>query len=101
LSAGAPLAFAFALLHGAGNGILTIAVGTLPLALFGPHGYGQRQGILMVPARIVQSLSPLLFGLCLDRWQGRALWLSGALGLLALIVLLLMPRGISRERDSA
>ncbi len=30
---------AFALLHGAGNGLITIAKGTLPLALFGPHGY--------------------------------------------------------------
>src|SRR3546814_16692130 len=36
---GAPAAAAFALLHGAGNGILTIAKGTLPLALFGPVGY--------------------------------------------------------------
>jgi MFS family permease len=31
---------AFALLHGAGNGMITIAKGTLPLALFGPRGYG-------------------------------------------------------------
>ena len=30
----------FVLLHGAGNGMLTIARGTLPLALFGPAGYG-------------------------------------------------------------
>ena len=29
-------AYAFAFLHGAGNGVLTIAKGTLPLALFGP-----------------------------------------------------------------
>ena len=29
-------AYVFAILHGAGNGILTIAKGTLPLALFGP-----------------------------------------------------------------
>ena len=34
---GAPAAAAFALLHGAGNGMLTIAKGTLPLALFGPN----------------------------------------------------------------
>lgn len=27
-----------------GNGILTIAVGTLPLMVFGARGYGQRQG---------------------------------------------------------
>lgn len=34
----------FALLHGAGNGVLTIAKGTLPLALFGPVGYGLNRG---------------------------------------------------------
>ena len=32
---GAPPAAVFAILHGAGNGILTIAKGTLPLVLFG------------------------------------------------------------------
>ena len=36
--AGAPAAVLFAVLHGAGNGILTIAKGTLPLALFGAAG---------------------------------------------------------------
>ena len=41
---GAPAAVAFGIVHGAGNGILTIAKGTLPLALFGPNGYGARQG---------------------------------------------------------
>jgi MFS family permease len=36
---GAPVIVAFALFHGAGNGLLTIAKGTLPLAIFGPVGY--------------------------------------------------------------
>jgi hypothetical protein len=35
---GAPVIAAFALLHGAGNGMITIDKGTLPLALFGPQG---------------------------------------------------------------
>lgn len=53
--AGAPLAALFVIFHGAGNGILTIAKGTLPLVLFGPQGYGARQGLLMVPARMAQA----------------------------------------------
>lgn len=81
--AGAPMAALFVILHGAGNGILTIAKGTLPLVLFGPQGYGARQGLLMVPARLAQALAPWLFGVCLDRWGAGALWLSAALGLLA------------------
>ncbi len=86
-SVGAPAAAAFALLHGAGNGILTIAKGTVPLVLFGPLGYGRRQGWLMVPARIAQALAPWLFGVFLDRWGAGALWLSASVGLLAFAAL--------------
>lgn len=71
----------FALLHGAGNGILTIAKGTLPLVLFGPMGYGARQGWLMFPARVTQAMAPYLFGLVLDRLQVGALWFTAGLGL--------------------
>ncbi|HSW04445.1 MFS transporter [Aquabacterium sp.] len=88
---GAPAAAVFGILHGAGNGILTIAKGTLPLVLFGPHGYGHRQGLLMVPARITQALSPWLFGLALDRWGDGALAVSAVVGLLALLALCLLP----------
>lgn len=87
---GAPAVAAFALLHGAGNGILTIAKGTLPLALFGAQGYGQRQGLLVLPARLAQALSPWLFGLLLAGFGTRVLWFSAALGLSALAALLLI-----------
>ena len=80
---GAPATFAFAVLHGSGNGIMTIAKGTLPLALFGPQGYGERQGVLMLPARLAQALAPWLFGLCITRWGAGALWISAGLGMLA------------------
>lgn len=86
--AGAPVAAVFALFHGAGNGILTIAKGTLPLVLFGPAGYGHRQGVLMVPARIAQAAAPWLFGLCLDRLGAGALWVSAGLGVAAFLALL-------------
>jgi predicted MFS family arabinose efflux permease len=84
---GAPAASLFAVLHGLGNGILTIAVGTLPLKVFGAQGYGQRQGWLMVPARIVQAGSPFIFGLAVAQWGIGALWLSSVLGLSALLAL--------------
>jgi MFS family permease len=77
---GPALAVPFVLLHGGGNGMLTIARGTLPLALFGPAGYGLRTGILAAPARILQGGAPLLFGLVLDRGGPlAALLLSGGL----------------------
>jgi len=92
---GAPLAAVFAILHGAGNGILTIAKGTLPLVLFGPHGYGLRQGVLMVPARVAQASAPWLFGILLDRFGAAALWFSCALGLAAFASLLLLPKPVT------
>ncbi len=91
--AGAQAAAVFAVLHGAGNGILTIAIGTLPLLLFGSQGYGRRQGLLMVPARLVQAGAPFLFGLGLDHWGAGALWLSALLGLSACAALWWMPAG--------
>jgi MFS family permease len=92
LLASAPLlgtvAPVFVLLHGAGNGILTIAKGTLPLALFGPVGYGARLGLVMTPARFTQALAPPVFGLALERWGAGALWITAALGGLAFSILL-------------
>ena len=78
---------AFALLHGAGNGMITIAKGTLPLALFGTKGYGERSGILSAPARMAQSAAPFLFGLLIDRVGSLAVVVSAGLGLAALAAL--------------
>ena len=101
LALGAPGAVVFALLHGAGNGILTIAKGTLPLALFGSQGYGARQGWLMAPSRLAQATAPFAFG-SLIAWQGPtvALLASSVLGLLALGALLWLQAWLtSTARD--
>src|SRR5579863_10714699 len=50
--AGGGASSAFAIFYGLGNGILTIARGTLPLAIFGPKDYGYRLGLVGAPARI-------------------------------------------------
>lgn len=82
---------AFALLHGAGNGMLTIAKGTLPLALFGPVGYGHRAGVLSVPARGTQAAAPFLFGLVLEAGGAElGLAISTGLTLAALAALLFL-----------
>jgi predicted MFS family arabinose efflux permease len=98
---GAPAAAVFAILHGAGNGILTIAKGTLPLVLFGPQGYGHRQGWLMVPARIAQALAPWLFGVLLERWGAHAIWLSAALGVLTFTSLALLRASAAQAGRAA
>ncbi|WP_440106717.1 MFS transporter [Acidovorax sp. BL-A-41-H1] len=81
---GGPAAAVFTVLHGVGNGVLTIAKGTLPLVLFGAQGYGARQGLMMVPARVAQAFAPVLFGMLLDQFGAGALWLTSLLGLAAL-----------------
>jgi MFS family permease len=97
---GAPGIIAFALLHGAGNGMITIAKGTLPLALFGPQGYGRRSGLLSAPARVLQSAAPFLFGLLLDRVGIAALGLSAGLCLAAFgSLFLLRPRAVGTHRS--
>jgi MFS family permease len=87
---GGPAASVFALLHGAGNGLLTISRGTLPLALFGPAGYGLRTGIIVAPARVTTAAAPLLFGLLLDGMGTGALLISAGLSLAALAALALL-----------
>ena len=84
IAGGAPMAALFVLIHGGGNGLLTIMRGTLPLALFGPVGYGRRQGFITAPARAAQALAPYGFGLLVDAHGAHALWLTFGLGLAAL-----------------
>ncbi len=91
LLGGGPAAPAFAVLHGMGNGILTIVKGTLPLAVFGPVGYGERQGLLSAPARFLQALAPFGFGLLLEgAGVAAALTVTTAASLTALLALLLL-----------
>ena len=83
LALGAPLAALFTALHGAGVGLMTIVKGTLPLALFGPTGFGQRAGLLEAPSRVMQAVAPVLFSLLLDGLGAGVLWITGALSLAA------------------
>ena len=59
------LAFTFALLYGASNGILTIVRGTVPAELFGRDAYGALLGELARPSFVAKSVAPLLFALLL------------------------------------
>jgi len=80
----------FAIAFGLGNGILTIARGTLPLAIFGPKDYGYRLGLIGAPARMAQAAAPFLFGLLIDTMGIKVLLVSSALSLSALLALCLL-----------
>ena len=50
----------FVILHGISVGLDPFIRGTLPLLFFGPEGFGQRQGYIMMLSKIVGAASPLL-----------------------------------------
>jgi MFS family permease len=85
--AGGAAAGVFAIFHGAGNGVITIARGTLPLAIFGPKNYAYRLGLIGAPARMAQAPAPLLFGFLIDMMGSRVLIVSSALSLIAFLSL--------------
>jgi hypothetical protein len=62
-----PTAAAFAVMFGAANGLFTIARGTVPLALFGPVGYGLLVGRLAGPWLLMQSVAPLALAFVVER----------------------------------
>lgn len=65
LAAGVPAVGVALVLYGAGNGIYSIARGTVPLALFGPARYPVLVGRLARPGLIAQALAPSLGALAL------------------------------------
>ena len=80
----------FAIFYGAGNGVLTIARGTLPLALFGPRGFGRRVGVLSLPARATGAAAPLAVGLLAEHLGAGALWATALASVSAFVALLLL-----------
>jgi predicted MFS family arabinose efflux permease len=54
-------------LYGAGNGIGSIARGTVPLALFGPERYPVLMGRLALPLLVAMAVSPFIGGLAFQR----------------------------------
>jgi hypothetical protein len=81
----------FTILHGAGSGILTIARGTVPLAIFGPQNYGYRLGLLGAPSRVAMAAAPLLFAMLIERYGAGVLLFSSGLNIAALLALCMLP----------
>ena len=61
-------ALAFTLLFGISNGLVTIMRGAVPLALFGPKGYGEVLGILATPYLLLAAVAPAAFALVVERY---------------------------------
>jgi len=70
------------ILYGAGNGVYSIARGTVPLALFGPDHYAGLVGRLARPGLVAQAAAPPLGAVLFSRLGADGLW--AALALMAL-----------------
>jgi MFS family permease len=80
-----PSAAAFAILFGGANGLMTIARGALPLALFGAAGYGKLMGRLAAPFLVMQSAAPWAMAMVIERASdAAALGFAAAFAALAL-----------------
>ncbi len=91
----------FAALYGMGNGIQTIARGTLPLALFGARDYGARLGWISFVTLSINASAPFVFAFIAERFGG---WWSFAIMAVCLIAAalahFLIPNPRKTQNDS-
>src|SRR5262249_43492901 len=93
LGLSAPVAALFALMFGGANGLLTIARGTVPLALFGAEGYGRMIGRIGGAFLLIQALAPLILAFVVERVSDpAALAVTAAFATVALACLALIRR---------
>lgn len=85
LAAGFPLIAAALVAYGAGNGLFSIAKGSVPLALLGAERYPVLAGRLARPALLAQALAPL--------GAAHVLTLAGAGAVLVMLVMLALGAG--------
>lgn len=79
LTFGGPAGAVMAMGQGAGNGMLTVAKGVLPLSLYGPRNYAYRSALIGRPALFAQILGPAVFALALERSASLAIAGTSAL----------------------
>jgi predicted MFS family arabinose efflux permease len=93
-------ALSFTLLFGVANGLVTIMRGAVPLALFGPAGYGEVLGVLATPYLLLAAVAPWAFALIVEHYgygAGEAILLgAGLLSLASMEVMALWYRRLKR-----
>ena len=97
---GVPLVALALVLYGAGNGIYSIARGTLPLALFGPRRYAGIVGRLARPSLLAQAAAPSLGAYTLDHYGANAaVSLLAGLAIANVTLVLLLFRASPRHQE--
>ena len=95
-----PVAAAFMVMFGMANGLITIARGTVPLALFGAAGYGALIGRIAGPSLVMQAIAPLVLAFVAERVSDPAvLMVVAGLALIAFGCFALVRRPPTGERQ--
>ena len=88
-----PVAVTFAIMFGVANGLTTIARGAVPLALFGPVGYGRIIGRIARPSLVITAVAPVVIAFVAERASDPvALAVAAAFALVSLLCFSLVRR---------
>jgi MFS family permease len=88
----------FAVMFGMANGLITIARGAVPLALFGAAGYGHLIGRIGRTALAMQAIAPLVLAFVAERGSDPAvLAVVAALAAISFVAFALIRRPVSSE----
>src|SRR4051794_9603155 len=89
----APAAIGFAIMFGVANGLCTIARGAVPLALFGPAGYGRIIGRIARPSLLITAVAPVVIAFVAERASDPvALGVTAAFAVVSLLCFALLRR---------
>jgi hypothetical protein len=87
------VAATFMVMFGMTNGLVTIARGAVPLALFGPAGYGHLMGRIGRASLLMQAIAPLALAFAAERGSdATVLAIAAAFALISFAGLLAMRR---------
>lgn len=93
-----PGALGFAVIFGLGAGLASIVQGTLPLALFGTNGYGQRVGKATAIRLVASAAAPFVFAFMMQHIGVEVtLAIFAGLGILAVILFAAIGRPMQRS----
>ncbi len=88
-----PAAVLFAVMFGIANGLITIARGAVPLALFGSVGYGRIIGRIARPALVITAVAPVVIAAVAERASDPvALAVAAAFAAIAFVCFALIRR---------
>ena len=89
----APVAILFAVMFGVANGLSTIARGAVPLALFGPAGYGRIIGRIARPSLVITAIAPVVIAFVAENASDAvALGVTAGFSVLSLVCFSLVRR---------